>query len=110
MKATNWTFLTAVIAVLSISFLGPDAGAQCINNAYPGYSTFCLTVQGPPHTLDCGAGVTSVCGGNYVGPFGGPNQPQPGLHQVVTLALTCNAGQAKANYHWSLTCKSDGSL
>jgi hypothetical protein len=109
MKAI-WTFLTAVIALLTISFLTPDAGAQsCINNSYSGNDTFCLTFQGPVRTLDCGTGSTSVCGGTHIGPFGA-SQPHPGLHQVVTLALTCHADQAKPNHHWSLTCKSDGSL
>jgi hypothetical protein len=102
MKATDRTFLTAVIALLTISFLAPDAGAQnCINNPYPGNDTFCLTFQGPERTLNCGFGVTSVCQGH---------EPHGGFHQVVTLALTCHADQAKANHHWSLTCKSDGSL
>jgi hypothetical protein len=109
MKATDWTFLAGAIVFLTISFLALDAGAQCINNAYPGNNTFCLTFQEPVRTLNCGAGFTSVCPGTHFGPFGKPD-PNPGLHQVVTLALTCNADQPKASHHWSLTCLSDGSL
>ena len=111
MKAVTCSFITAAFAALTISFLSLEARAQtCINNPYPGYDTFCLTFEGNVRTLDCGVGMTSICDLTIIGPFVWGSQPLPGLHQVRTLALTCKPNQAKANYHWSLTCLSDGSL